>query len=180
MILRERNPRGIEGRIVELRRLVGKSIRDPSVSRHLALAITYGCPWRDDRCELEAIWYFMHRNIRYTGDIAGYDTFQSARRTLQFRGGDCDDGFTLITTLAQGNGFSTKGRITANTANGQWAHVYPLVGFPKNNPRTWIPIDWTIGFHRFGMHPPQGRFVEFDGHQITHGKEITPSNYLGW
>jgi hypothetical protein len=498
MVVREWNPKGIEGRIVHLQRLVRQSLHDAPVSRQLALAITHGCPWRDDRCELEAIWWFMHRNIRYTGDIAGYDTFQTARRTLQFRGGDClprgtlllaegyrlvaiedlvagtriwgrdrwstvealwfkgllpvdaiklnngswikatadhhvfvlrcpthqeadkctcppdkrvedrilvselqpgmmmltperlpfgtekadpdrayveglyladgwtshdfdfdiagrdgkpkeaqkrevraicerlgvattwfeksirvrdtewarrvqqmgerasekhalsinldegaaaailrgimadsgantqglgrtftttsrqlaiqtrllhkmfgiscgetyiedhgglgknpiwrlfvrgqrpdrlyrkflrvaeihrevaicgvydlttddhyvylpeadvtvsqcDDGFTLIVTLAMGNGFPAKGRITAN--GGGWQHIYPLIGFPKNRPNRWVPLDWTLGWNRFGAHPPQTRFVEFDGHQVSHNREITHDNYMGW
>lgn len=180
MIVREWDPKGIEGRIYHLRRLVVQSIHDAPVSRGIALAATHGCPWRDDRCELEALWHFMHRNVRYTGDINGADTFQTARRTLQFRGGDCDDGFTLLATLAAGNGFASKGRITANHPGGSWAHIYPLVGFPKMNPRTWIPMDWTLGYHRFGAHPPQARFVEFDGGQISYGKEISTDSYIPW
>lgn len=181
MRLREHDPRGIEGRIELLQDLMKKSIRDPEISRNLALHVTHACPWRDDRCELEAIWHFMHRNIRYTGDINGYDTFQTARRTLQFRGGDCDDGMVLIGTLAMGNGFPVKGRITANPGSRQWAHIYPVAGFPKNRPTRWVPLDWTLGFQRFGTHPPQSRFVEFDGHQVVYGpREITPGGYMGW
>ena len=179
--LRDRNPIGIEGRVKLIREMIGKSIRDPGVSRHLALAITHACPWRDGRCELEAIWEWMHRNIRYTGDVAGYDTFQTARRTIQYRGGDCDDGMTLIATLAMGNGFYVKGRITANEAGGTWAHIYPLVGFPKNNPKSWVPLDWTLGFHRFGAHPPQARSLEFDGHQIKYSPEqLSIDDYMNW
>lgn len=180
MMIREWEPKGIEGRIAHLQRLVGLSIRDPLVSRQLALAITQACPWRDDRCELSAIWHWMHQNIRYTADIAGYDSFATARRTIQFRGGDCDDGFTLISALAMGNGFQTKGRITKNYPGGPYAHIYPLVGFPKNNPRGWVPLDWTLGFHRFGAHPPQGGHVEFDGAQITYNREIPPDAWQPW
>jgi len=372
MPLREWDPKGIEGRIELLQGLVKKSLRDPEISRGLALAVTRACPWRDDRCELQAIWYFMQKNIRYTGDIYGADTFQSARRTLDFGGGDCfpldtkivvrkrgetrfelrtleelcethlgyealsynflkssyefksivgfvdkgekpvlvarqdtagndivatedhkfweitegkdpkieaksfgelfekfvyrgavriaasfavvkimnsgmdpsylwmspmeraksgggdslenvtglasrhifsmtkalepshvgcitvednhnfflsdgtlasncDDGMTLIATLAMGNGFPAKGRITSNPGNpSRWAHIYPLVGVPKNNPRQWIPLDWTLGYNKFGSHPPQAKFVEFDGHQISHGREISVHDFAGW
>lgn len=179
MGLKEHDPRGIGGRIALLRQNVAKSIRDPEISRQLGLGITRACPWRDDRCELEAIWYFMHRNIRYTGDIQGYDTFQTARRTLQYRGGDCDDGFTLVTTLGLGNGFPMKGRITKNVAGGPWAHIYPLAGVPRNAPRVWVPLDWTLGYKHFGAHPPQASFLEFDGKLAKHG-EIRPDEYEGW
>jgi hypothetical protein len=88
MRLQEHNPRGIIGRVELLRKMMFEGIRDP-VMRQVALAATHGCPWRDNLCELEAIWYFMQKNIRYTGDAYGIDTYQSPRRTLQFRGGDC-------------------------------------------------------------------------------------------
>jgi hypothetical protein len=181
MRVREFNPKGIEGRIDLLRGLMHKSVRDPMM-RYLGLQITHGCPWRDDRCELEAIWHFMHRNIRYTGDIAGLDTFQSARRTLQFRGGDCDDGMTLIGALASANGFYVKGRITTNPgAPRQWAHIYPLVGVPKVNPKRWFPLDWTLGFRAFGRHPPQARYCEFDAdHVIYSPDEIRPDQVGAW
>lgn len=186
-LIQGHNPKGIEGRVELLRQVQLASIEDPEISRQLALHITLGCPRRNDLCELQAIWWFMHAmapdglpNVRYTGDIDGSDTFQTARSTLQFRGGDCDDGMTLIATLARGNGFRVKGRITANQGGGSWAHIYPLAGYPKNQPTRWIPLDWTIGYHRFGAHPPQSKFLEFDGHQVLYGREIRPSDYEGW
>lgn len=179
MGLKIHHPHGIQGRIKLLRDNLRKSMQDPMISRQLALGITNSCPWRDDRCELAAIWYFMHKNIRYTGDISGLDTFQTARKTLQFRGGDCDDGSILIATLAMGNGFPAKLRITKNVAMGPWAHIYPLVGFPKNAPTRWVPLDWTLGYNHFGAHPPQASFIEFDGAQTQPG-EIGIGDYAGW
>lgn len=177
----EHSPRSIEDRVQLIRKMVYASIRDPEMSRGLALAVTHRCPWRDAMCELEAIHYFMCQNIRYAGDISGYDTYQSARQTFRYKGGDCDDGMTLIATLAMGNQFPVKGRITKNKAGGSWAHIYPLVGFPKMAPTTWIPLDWTLGHQRFGQHPPQAGHLEFDGHQICYGpKVITPAMYMGW
>jgi hypothetical protein len=183
MRMQEWQPKSIEDRIKLIRKMVYESIRDPAISRQLALAITHGCPWRDSMCELEAINLFMAKNIRYTGDIAGYDTYQSARRTLQFRGGDCDDGFTLIATLAMGNGFGVKGAVTKNEANGPYAHIFPLIAYPKMNPDRWLPIDWTIGFSKSFTLPPHAprAGLEFDGHQIVYGPRIIqPQTYMGW
>lgn len=181
-VVREHNPQGIVGRIELIRGLIHESIRDADVSRKLALRITSGCGWRNDTCELQMIWDFMHRNIRYTGDIAGYDTFQSARRTLDFRGGDCDDGMTLIATLAMGNQFIVKGRITSNPGDPkQWAHIFPMVGFPKLNPTRWFTLDWTLGYSKFGAQPPQARHIDFDGkHVIESPREMGIADYQGW
>jgi hypothetical protein len=57
--------------------------------------VTQLCPARDDMCELQAIYDFIVRNVRYTGDVTGRDTYQSALTSLQFGGGDC---FPLATT----------------------------------------------------------------------------------
>lgn len=179
---------GIAGRIYHLRDLIKKSLLDVDVSRQLALGITAACPRRDDRCEMEALWHFMHGrrpnalpNVRYTGDLGGYDTYQTARTTLLYGGGDCDDGAILVVTLGVGNQFPVKCRITQNPGGDGWAHIYPLFGLPKHNPRAWLPFDWTLGWHYFGAHPPQGKFVEFDGERIVYSPgEIKPDDYQGW
>lgn len=71
--------------------------------RQLGLAVTRGCRARNDMCELESIYRTVtmkapdgNPNVRYTGDITDKDTFQSALRTLQYRGGDCFPEGTLF------------------------------------------------------------------------------------
>ena len=91
------------GRIIDPR--TGKpdptgSLRDP-LMRRIGLLVTQHCPPRNDLCELKAVFDFVAQNVRYTGDIAGKDTFQSALRTLQFGGGDCFPAGTLM--LASGH-----------------------------------------------------------------------------
>lgn len=66
--------------------------------RQIGLEVTKSCPARNDMCELDAIYQFVKRNIRYTGDITMKDTFQSAWRTLQYGGGDCFPEGTLTVT----------------------------------------------------------------------------------
>lgn len=197
--VREFSVHGILGRIWHIRDLTKRSMLDADVSRGLALGITRACPRRNDACEIEALWHFAHGvqppafpdgrpnpnaglpNVRYTGDLQGYDTFQSARVTLLYGGGDCDDGDILFGTLALGNQFPVKGRITVNPGGDGWAHIYPLIGFPKHNPRTWIPFDWTLGYHYFGTPPPESRHVEFDGFTVRYSPgEIRPHEYQGW
>lgn len=188
-IAREWSPRGIEGRIYHIRDLIKKSIMDTEISRGLALRLTAACPRRDGICEIESIWHFMHGiapdglpNVRYTGDIDGYDTFQSARATLQFRAGDCDDAAILIPALVMGNGFPAKCRITANPDDPQnWAHIYPLALNVKQRSPQWWPLDWTLGYQFFGTHPPQAKWVEFDGSLIRYSPAvIAPHEYRGW
>jgi Transglutaminase-like superfamily len=135
-------------------------LRDPQM-RQAGLAVTEVCKARDDRCELEAIYEFVKANIRYTGDITYKDTFQSAFRTLQYGGGDCDDFSTLIVVLAMENGFQCKFRITSNYGP-TWDHIYVMVGVPKLDPKQWVALDATLpGPGRFGKQPPMAKFRDF-------------------
>lgn len=137
------------------------SLQDPRM-RQIGLAVTQGCPARNDMCELAAIYEFVKRNVRYTGDITNKDTFQSAWRTLQMGGGDCDDMAPLNAVLAMENGFTTKFRITSNTG-ATWDHIYCLAGVPKMQPRKWVALDTTLpGSNKFGVEPPRAKKEDFD------------------
>ena len=136
------------------------SLQDPSM-RQIGLEITQPCRGRDDMCELHAIYWFTKKNIRYTGDITFKDTFQSAWRTLQYGGGDCDDMATLNAVLAMVNGFETRSRITSNTGS-SWDHIYLQAGVPKTQPRRWVTLDTTLpGHDRFDVQPPFAKKEDF-------------------
>ena len=164
----------LEDRVVILRRLVwlgdaafGRrnapvgGLKDPRM-RQIGLEVTSACRARDDMCELAAIYEFVKRNVRYTGDITDKDTFQTAWRTLQMAGGDCDDHSVLCAVLAMENGFQTKFRITSNTG-ATWDHIFCLAGVPKTSPRKWIVLDTTLpGANKFGVHPPMAKYKDFE------------------
>jgi hypothetical protein len=136
------------------------TLRDP-LMRRIGLLVTRHCMARNDHCELAAVFDFVTKNVRYTGDIAHKDTFQSALRTLQFGGGDCDDHSVLAAVIAMENGFQTKWRITSNTGR-TWDHIYALAGVPKHAPRRWVALDTTLGTGRFGREPPHAKKTDFD------------------
>lgn len=135
-------------------------LRDPRM-RQIGLEVTKSCPARADMCELEMIYRFVKDNIRYTGDIAMKDTFQSAYRTMQFAGGDCDDHAGLVAVLAMENGFTCKFRITSNTG-ATWDHIFTIVGVPKVAPRRWVPLDTTLPRGNVGTHPPMAKYRDFE------------------
>lgn len=179
-MLREQRVGSLDDRVKILKRLVwfGAQAADPSEPpvgglrdpkmREIGLRVTQGCPERNDMCELEAIFRFVtgtapdgHPNVRYTGDIARKDTFQSALRTIQYRGGDCDDHAVLCAVLAMENGFDCRFRITSNTG-ATWDHIYCMAGVPKVGPSRWVPLDTTLGPRRFAKQPPQAKHRDFD------------------
>ena len=160
--LRAHNVTTLEDRINVLRGLVWLKeggLRDPAMRKY-GLMITQACPARNDMCELKAIFDFVVQNVRYTGDITGRDTFQSALRTMQFGGGDCDDHAALSAVLGMENGFTMKWRITSN-AGTSWDHIYAMAGVPKHRPTRWVALDTTLGASRFTHEPPRAKYQDF-------------------
>lgn len=194
----------IKERVGIIQDLVWEGVQDPQM-RELALAITgngvrsvtvgkytfkvqgASCPARDGTCEARAVYNWVRQNVRYTGDVAPVkqgrngplepvDLFQSAKRTIEFGGGDCDDAdlleVAILGTLTSLNGVTTRvrwaqeskhlrHRVTAPKALGDWGHIYPVIGTPKTNPTKWIAIDATLPGSRFGVEVPHARRQDF-------------------
>jgi transglutaminase-like putative cysteine protease len=162
----------IEERLATIQDLVHQSVQDPRI-RKLALQITSKCPERDGKCEAEAVYQAIKKRVRYTGDIGpiklgrngpveGIDLFQSAYRTWEFGGGDCDDHAILASALLAANGLEPQLRVTAESRGGDWGHIYALAGLPKEEPSKWVALDTTLpGNKRFGYEVPFAKKVDF-------------------
>jgi hypothetical protein len=159
----------IDERVDILRDVGHRSLQDPAM-RKLALQITKHCQARDAGCEAKAIYDWVRKNIRYTGDIGphhhgrkgvyeGVDLFQGPSRTVEFGGGDCDDHSLLVCNLAIANGFACTYRITgpSKSPNDDWSHIYPMLGMPKNDPKKLLALDTTLPGNMFGREAPYGK-----------------------
>ena len=171
-ILRSSPDMPIEQRIASIQKMVEKSVMDPQM-RALAMKLTAKCAERDGECEAKAIYKAIKKQVRYTGDVApikmstgeteGIDLYQSARRTWEMGGGDCDDQVGLFATLASVIGLTTKLRVTAETADAEDGHIYPVVLLPKFDPKYAVAADTTLpGSFKFGVEAPAGRITDFD------------------
>jgi hypothetical protein len=161
----------LDKRVRLLQDLTWESVQDPR-NRKTALAMTARCPARDGMCEVKAIGDAIFRNVRYTGDIApvkmgangpveGIDLYQSAARTMEFRGGDCDDHAVALATMLTLNGIPAKFRITAQDKRSDFSHIYVLAGLPKLDPKRWIALDTTLPNYRPGFEMPYGRHADY-------------------
>lgn len=166
----------IRERLAIIQDLVAKGVsgEDLPVMRKLALEVTAGCEARDDKCEARAIYDWVRRHVRYTGDIAPHkingrhgsvesvDLFQTAKQTVEFQGGDCDDHTTLVATLAILNGIPAKLRVTSPYKFGEdnYTHIYPVLGLPKNDPTRWVAADTTLPGNRFGVQAPYAKGLD--------------------
>ena len=170
--LRASNNMTVEERIGSIQKMIEKSVMDPQM-RKLAMQITAGCPERDGRCEAKAIYKWVKKNVRYTGDVApikmstgdveGIDLYQSARKTIEYGGGDCDDQVGVVGTLASVIGLTTRLRVTSEEPGGEPSHIYGVVGLPKFDPSSWIAVDTTLpGSYNFGVEGGSGEVTDFD------------------
>lgn len=157
----------IEDRIGHIQDMVFISVQDPDM-RKLALDITSSCPARDGDCEAKAIYDWVKKNVRYTGDIApikmgrkgkvdGIDLYQAAKRTVEYHGGDCDDHSVLNATLLALNGITPKLAVTAETKNGPDGHIYAMAALPKMKPKELRALDTTLPGEYYGTEAPYGR-----------------------
>lgn len=168
----------IDRRVKIIQKMVWESINGPDMPelRKLALAITKDCPERDGRCEAKAIYDYVKAHVRYTGDIApiklgpdgpveGIDLFQSAKRTLEFGGGDCDDHAIVNSVLLALNGIQPIVRVTAPQANKDYSHIYAMGGVDsKMAPKKLVALDTTLpGAGWFGKEVPYGKNLDFPG-----------------
>lgn len=162
----------IEQRLATIQDKVFKSVQDPEM-RKIALKVTAKCPERDGLCEARAIYDYVKRNVRYTGDIApiamgaggpveGIDLYQSARRTLEMGGGDCDDQSILVATLLSLNGITSRLRVVKQSRGEDWSHIYPVAMLPKFSPGKAVALDTTLpGNDKFGVEAPHAKARDF-------------------
>lgn len=102
------------------------------------------CGPKDDACELQALWTFLVENCRYVYDRDDADTFATLKQSLLAHGGDCDDAAIAFCALARAIGFSYCFARVISVDGGEWEHVYPLIGCPKDRPQFFVPLDITV------------------------------------
>jgi len=165
----------LKQRLAVIQDLTWKSVQDPRM-RQLALAITRNCPERDGTCEARAIYHAVKNRVRYTGDVGKVkqgargiaeevDLYQSAYRTWEFGGGDCDDNSILSATLLTLNGIDAEFRVVAASPDPleeDWSHIYAIANLPKGSPTRKVALDTTLpGSGNFGREPPWGKKADF-------------------
>lgn len=161
----------IEQRLATIQRYVREGIQDGQM-RKLALDVTKNCPERDGLCEAKAVYDYVKRKVRYTGDVApiawedgsveGVDLYQTGARTLEMGGGDCDDQSILVATLLALNGITPRLRVMKERKKDDWSHIYPMAGLDKFAPTRWLALDTTLpGSDKFGIEVPHADYLDF-------------------
>lgn len=113
--------------------------------RNLAMEIVSGSPTHGDASEDEPIariFWWVKNNIEYRHDPPDYDSYHAAGRTIEAKGGYCDDQTILVAALLNSIGFVTGAKVVS--PDGQAWHVYPWVGVRSMfSPSRYVALDTT-------------------------------------
>jgi transglutaminase-like putative cysteine protease len=118
--------------------------------REVAGNLVRNLPQYDGMGEVRALHHFVRDSVRYTGDIAGVETLQTPKATLELGVGDCDDKSLLLAALLKA--INRPARFVAIAMNGgEFSHV--LVETRAGKAGNWIPLE-TIRPVEPGWFPP--------------------------
>ncbi len=150
MRLRTYAIKNLDDRIAHLRKLVQQGKRDPVVYAFARGAVSKKCgrdwciPEKDNGAEMRALFAALRKNVRYTSDIAGVDSYQKPRLTLRLRTADCDDYSTLTCAAAASLGLPCRFKVIRTKDAKTWNHIYAQVGLPRRRPTKWFSLDASV------------------------------------
>jgi hypothetical protein len=148
-----REVESLDERINAIRDRIRKGRVDPKVIAWARSQVTKRCPgkpggWcvgeKDTTAEIHAIFHGMRRDVRYTSDVMGVDTYVHPRKTLEQKAGDCDDYSSLGCSALMSVGIPCRLKVIRTTDSQTWNHIYIQGGTPKGGPEKWITLDASV------------------------------------
>lgn len=143
-----RIPKGYPGtkRTVEyIKALIRAGAKDFYVrQKAIDIVLAKGITPKDYRGEIEALFEWVQRNVRYTKDPFRVEVLHSARRLLELRAGDCDDMTILLGSMLEAIGHPVRLVLSGPDPLRPrlFSHIY-LEVFHKGR---WIPLDATMPY----------------------------------
>lgn len=157
--------RSLDDRIDRIRERVAKGMVDPQVYGFARRVVNKKCgdewciPEKDNLKEMQAIFGAVRKNVRYTSDIHGIDTYQHPKHTLGLNGGDCDDYSSLLCALLLSLGIPCRLKVIRTRDAGEWNHIYAQGGLPRAAPTRWFSLDASVP-KPFGWEAPSSMVAE--------------------
>lgn len=97
---------------------------------------------KNSTAEIAAIYKALRRDIRYTSDVMGVDTYAHPRRTLEMGAGDCDEYAATACAAFEAIGIECRFKVIRTKDSPTWNHIY-VEAFDKRANR-WVPIDASV------------------------------------
>lgn len=137
--------------VAHIKALIKQGAKDFRV-RQTAIDILMqrGVQPKDYLGEIEALFEWVQRNIRYTKDTFRLEVLHAARRMLELRAGDCDDFSILLGAMLEAIGHPVRLVITGPDPQRHdlFSHIY-IEAWCKGR---WIVLDATMP-HPMGWAP---------------------------
>ena len=145
---RRRIPSGLEGTRTTAAH-VGRLIRDGAGDfyvrqKAIDILLARGVPAKDYLGEIDALFRWVQRHVRYTKDPFRIEVLHSARRMLELRAGDCDDMTIVLGALIKSVGHPVRIVLTGPDPlrPDLFSHIY----LEARHHDQWIPLDATMPY----------------------------------
>jgi transglutaminase-like putative cysteine protease len=139
----------VSGTLKAMVRLAREFKKDAGV-REVAASLVRQLAQYDTAGEIRVLHAFVRDGIRYTSDIAGVETLQTPKATLEMGVGDCDDKALLLSALLESIGKKTR-FVAIGMCGRPLSHV--LVEVRMGRKGRWLPLE-TIRPVEPGWFPP--------------------------
>lgn len=121
----------------------------------LATSILLGVPEGNEVREIDAIYQYVRRAIRYVKDVLDVETLATPTETLMRGAGDCDDFVILIASLLESVGVPTR-FVVAGYESNEFEHVYLQAW--ASDVGAWLDMD-AVARTPLGVQPPGARVI---------------------
>jgi hypothetical protein len=140
--------------IALMRQLVDAAVSDATFVRK-AIDIVRGVAAFDEIGEIEALYSWVKRSIRYTKDPVTKEKLYPPQELLKIRAGDCDDISMLLAAFLIAIGYPARWiTLSANSQSpDEFSHIYVEAEAPAGS-GNWIPMDAARLDSQFGIEPP--------------------------
>ncbi len=101
-------------------------------------------PEKNTEAEILAIFKALRRDVRYTSDISGADTYMHPRHTLGTGTADCDDFSSLGCAALMSVGIPCRFKVIQTTRSSTPDHIFIQAGTPKEGVKRWISLDASV------------------------------------
>ena len=140
--------------IALMRQLVDAAVSDATFVRK-AIDIVRGVQAFDEMGEIQQLYSWVKRNIRYTKDPVTKEKLYPPQELLKIRAGDCDDISMLLAAFLIAIGYPARWiTLSANAQHPEeFSHIYVEAEAPAGS-GNWIPMDAARLDAEFGVEPP--------------------------
>ena len=145
---RQRIPSGLAGTRLTAAH-VGRLIREGAGDfyvrqKAIDILLANGVPPKDYIGEIDTLFRWVQRHVRYTKDPFHIEVLHTPRRMLQLRAGDCDDMTILLGALVKSVGHPV--RIVLTGPNARRPDLFSHIYLEAQCQGDWIPLDATMPF----------------------------------